>query len=428
LSVPPVVVSRRKDWQRLQAEQELLRMPRLFMLATLALLSIAGAPAQAATAPVCGDVNSNGSISSSDALLVLKKGVGQAVTLQCTAYDDRISQLESDLATCQAEPVCGDGTIKDGEDCDKDALGTATCQDRGYAGGELACSTGCTYDESGCWDQRFSVSGPTILDHQTGLEWEKKDDLDSTANLANPHDADNAYAWSLTADGGADGAAFTDFLNKLNTAWSLDGASTTGCYGGHCDWRVPTIEELRTILDETCDAPPCVVDPVFAQTRQSVYWSISTLAGKAGFAWGAHFKLGTVDNHSKTDFAAVRAVRGGSAGSSIECDGTQAFGRCWFFGEDNQSCDDVCGANGSLYDTATLSVAGSDGSDATCLALMDLLGTPGSGLTWPSTTYSSGIGCAMDPTNARARVVTPATVSDAKDSGIRRLCACLKIL
>lgn len=402
-------------------------MRHILSLTAFTLLSLTNV-AGAATPPVCGDVNSNGSISSSDALLVLKKGVGQAVTLQCTAFDDRISQLESDLATCQAAAVCGDGTIGDGEDCDADSLGTATCQGRGYAGGELRCSTGCTFDESGCWDQRFSFSGPTLVDHLTGLEWEKKDSLDGSPNLFNPHDGDNAYTWSATASGAADGTAFTDFLRRLNTAWSLDGTSTTGCHAGHCDWRLPTIEELRTILDETCDEAPCVADPVLTNTRSSVYWSLSTQAGNEGFAWGAHFKFGAVSTYGKTNAAGVRAVRGGPAGSSIECSGTEAFGRCWFLGEDNQSCDEACGANGSLYDAATESVTGSGGSDGNCLTVMDLVGAPGSGLMWPSTTYGSGIGCAMDPANSRARVINPATVSDAKDSGIRRLCACLKIL
>jgi hypothetical protein len=33
--------------------------------------------------PVCGDVNASGGVTSSDALAVLKKGVGQDVTLKC---------------------------------------------------------------------------------------------------------------------------------------------------------------------------------------------------------------------------------------------------------------------------------------------------------------------------------------------------------
>jgi hypothetical protein len=48
-----------------------------------------------------------------------------------------------------------------------------------------------------------------------------------------------------------DGNAFTDFLTKLNdlvygeAPHSTDG---TGCFAGHCDWRLPNAAELRTIL------------------------------------------------------------------------------------------------------------------------------------------------------------------------------------
>jgi hypothetical protein len=44
---------------------------------------------------------------------------------------------------------------------------------------------------------RFVDNGDgTVTDNQTGLQWEKKTTaVGSVANLADPHDVDNAYTW-----------------------------------------------------------------------------------------------------------------------------------------------------------------------------------------------------------------------------------------
>jgi hypothetical protein len=83
----------------------------------------------------------------------------------------------------------------------------------------------------------------TVTDRKTGLVWEKKDNLDGSANPSDPRDADNLYAW--TSSGTApDGTVFTAFLFGLNGGTSPDGVATSGCFTERCDWRLPTIEEL----------------------------------------------------------------------------------------------------------------------------------------------------------------------------------------
>jgi hypothetical protein len=47
-------------------------------------------------------------------------------------------------------PVCGNGIIETGEQCDGGNLGGASCTSLGFTGGTLACSGSCTYDTSGC--------------------------------------------------------------------------------------------------------------------------------------------------------------------------------------------------------------------------------------------------------------------------------------
>jgi hypothetical protein len=182
---------------------------------------------------------------------------------------------------------------------------------------------------------RFEDCGDgTLADHQTGLQWEKKTGtLSSTGSLVacatagcpDPHIVNNSYQWSITGTL-PDGAAFTDFLARLNGEYDPSGA--TGCFAGHCDWQLPKISELQTILIGpgaapgqalTCSAAPCI-DPGFAAvggptgwSTFSDHWSASTNAGTPIWARIAIFNDGSVDNGHKTqEWDYVRAVRAGS--------------------------------------------------------------------------------------------------------------------
>ena len=80
-------------------------------------------------------------------------------------------------------------------------------------------------------------------------------------------------------------------------------------------WRLPTIDELFSIVDYS-RYEPAIVEPLRAGTVSSYYWSSTTYAVYPSSAWYVSFHNGNVSYLGKTFSYYVRAVRGGSAVTS----------------------------------------------------------------------------------------------------------------
>ncbi len=48
------------------------------------------------------------------------------------------------------DPVCGNGAVDEGEECDAPSLGGASCELFGFTGGVLECTLQCTFNTTGC--------------------------------------------------------------------------------------------------------------------------------------------------------------------------------------------------------------------------------------------------------------------------------------
>jgi hypothetical protein len=81
---------------------------------------------------------------------------------------------------------------------------------------------------------------------------------------------------------------------------------------GHADWRLPSRQELQTILDLT-KHDPAIDTSLFPGTKSEAYWSGCRLAADPDYAWIVSFYHGSVYNDRRDDDARVRAVRVASA-------------------------------------------------------------------------------------------------------------------
>jgi hypothetical protein len=136
-----------------------------------------------------------------------------------------------------------------------------------------------------------------VRDNVTGLIWEVKTDDGSV------HDKDNRYTWYDSNDETSsgtpgDGTDTEDFIRALNES----------SFGGFSDWRLPTFEELISIVDYQ-NRTPAINESYFSNTISGSYFSSSS--NSLSNVWIVDFSYLIHDNVSKFENYNVRAVRGG---------------------------------------------------------------------------------------------------------------------
>ena len=140
-------------------------------------------------------------------------------------------------------------------------------------------------------------------------------------------DTQTGLMWMRCALGQTwDGATCQGKATKMN--WHEAMKQTGDGFAGYSDWRLPTIEELRTLVycssgkpetwNDTGNKPcegdyqrPTMASTVFSSTLGLPFWSSSPYANYSNYAWYVNFYDGYVYDHYKDSGNYVRLVRGG---------------------------------------------------------------------------------------------------------------------
>ncbi len=146
-----------------------------------------------------------------------------------------------------------------------------------------------------------------IRDNNTGLLWEAK------TRDGGLRDASQTYSWYVPhfhLNGG-----FAGYKNRgkcslaqCNTQSYIDAINQLRLCGSK-RWRLPTREELRSIVDYTVKYPgPTINQHFFPNTRNQFYWSAVPDANDKDSAWGIGFSFGYDYAYFKSDHGYVRLV------------------------------------------------------------------------------------------------------------------------
>lgn len=133
---------------------------------------------------------------------------------------------------------------------------------------------------------RFSVlsqfNNKAVLDKETGRVWEQSPST-------------SAGNW----------------FNALSHCYQLE-------VGGRKGWRLPTIEELASLVDTSQSSPALPAGHPFSNVQSSDYWSATTFATSSSFALGVDFFDGDVGFDDKSDSFFVWCVRGGQGIDGVQ--------------------------------------------------------------------------------------------------------------
>ena len=135
------------------------------------------------------------------------------------------------------------------------------------------------------WDQtlpagtRFIVlpnmGNAAVLDKETGLVWEQSPSID-----------------------------YLDWFSAQSHCNNLTVVNRLG-------WRLPTIQELASLVDITVSNPSLPIGHPFTNVQPPSYWSATASLASPSDAWALYFNQGDVLTYAKTSTYHVWCVRAG---------------------------------------------------------------------------------------------------------------------
>lgn len=185
-------------------------------------------------------------------------------------------------------------------DCNSAAAKTLSNTQDGMLGRDTGLATNTSSD--GKLGFSFnSVPGGCVLDNVTGLMWEVKT---SDGGL---RDQRNVYTYfSPEYDPGLKYRTATDAMGYVDAV-----NATSLC--GYNDWRLPTVDELQSLVDYSVANPGPTIDTVWFPDMQGpmIFWADPLYHGYTGVAWSVGFTYGFTGYNDRERTLGVRLVRAG---------------------------------------------------------------------------------------------------------------------
>jgi hypothetical protein len=151
------------------------------------------------------------------------------------------------------------------------------------------------------WDQqlpaaqRFIVlsnwNNEAVLDRETGLIWQRTPGFPTIPLLTDPW-LNVAFVCHHLGSG-----VFATKMNRIG-------------------WRLPSVEELASLVDQTQTNPALPLGHPFLGVQNGAYWAATTVEGSAQDAYFVDFSTGTVDVDTKSHVRFYWCVRGGPSVSN----------------------------------------------------------------------------------------------------------------
>jgi hypothetical protein len=147
------------------------------------------------------------------------------------------------------------------------------------------------------------------LDRKTALVWEVK----TSQGLRH---RENTYTWynpKLPLYGGTVGMRNGGHCvgSACDTQSYIDAVNHSALCG-YQNWRLPSREELRSLVDYASRPPtPAIHSGYFPRTMPQFYWSATPDANDLDSAWGIGFTFGYDYSYFKSDLGYIRLVSEG---------------------------------------------------------------------------------------------------------------------